>query len=151
MDIAILGVLIPIIAVTLGLGCAIVAVIGNHRRRVHELEFRHRERMAAIEKGMELPPEPLPQSSGVDSHYERRTPSAGSRYLLRGLVWAGIGCALVMPGDRFGHDYWSFGWIAVAVGSAYLIYYFVEARHLGSPPGPGTTNTSDPQRNGNRL
>lgn len=131
MGIAELGVMIPIIAVTLGLLCAMLSVIANHRRRLHELEFRHRERMAAIEKGMELPPDPGAPNH-VETYYsERRTASPGSRYLLRGLVWLGIGFALVMPGYRFDHDYWSFGWIAVAVGGAYLIYYFVEGRHLG--------------------
>lgn len=146
MGAAELGVLIPIIAITLGLGCAIVAVVGSHRRRLHELEFRHLERMAAIEKGMELPPDPAPPNH-LESYYsERRSPSGGSRYLLRGLVWLGIGFALVMPGYRFDHDYWSFGWIAVAVGGAYLVYYFVEGRHLGP-----TRSDGDRPKNGPPL
>ncbi|HEY3784937.1 MAG TPA: hypothetical protein VGL55_06640 [Steroidobacteraceae bacterium] len=141
--------LIPLVAVTLGLGCAILSVIGNHRRRLSELEFRHRERMAAIEKGLELPPEP-PQAGGIDHPPERKTPSAGSRFLLRGLVWMGIGFALVVPGNRFDHDFWSFGWIAVAVGGAYLIYYMLEGRHLGSPRAPGSPGGPDQPRDGNR-
>jgi len=127
-----LGVLIPIIAVTLGLGCAIVAVVSKHRHRLHELEFRHRERMAAIDKGLELPPEPTQDGYAADYWKHARS---GPRVLLKGLVWLGVGIALVLPGDPFGsdHHFWTFGWIAVAVGAAYLIYYFVEARHRASP------------------
>ena len=58
-----LALLIPILSVTLSLAAVIVWILVWHRRKVHEVECRHKERMAAIEKGLELPPEPFPQPS----------------------------------------------------------------------------------------
>ena len=115
-----LGLLIPIISVTVSLGALIVWIVVRHRRRMHEVDCRHKERMAAIEKGLELPPESLPPPP-------EQTPPR-SRYLLRGLIWLGIGLAITFGG----HDWLQesqlggLGWIPVAVGAAYLIFYFVE-------------------------
>jgi hypothetical protein len=114
-----LALLIPILSVTLSLGAVILWIVVWHRRRVHEIECRHKERMAAIERGLELPPELLPQPPQMPP----RAP-----YLLRGLIWLGVGIALSLAlRDWFGFI-GGFGWIAVAVGSAYLIFYFVEGR-----------------------
>ena len=114
-----LALLIPILSVTLSLGALIIWILMWHRRRVYELDCRHKERMAAIEKGLELPPESLPQPV--------QTPRA--RYLLRGLIWLGVGLALSLAvHNRFESQVAEFGWIAVAVGAAYLIFYFVEGR-----------------------
>lgn len=134
------GELIPIISIVLGIGMVIVGIITKHRRDMHHLELQHRERMAAIEKGLDLPPEgPVPGlRPPPPPRPDRGIASGGSRYLLRGLVWLGIGLALALnPGewpDRF-HQY---GWIAVAIGAAYLVYYALEGRRLDPPPpGPG--------------
>jgi uncharacterized protein DUF6249 len=114
-----LALLIPILSVTLSLGAVILWIVVWHRRRVHEIESRHKERMAAIERGLELPPEPLPPAPQMPP----RAP-----YLLRGLIWLGVGIALSLAlRDWFGFM-GGFGWIAVAVGAAYLIFYFVEER-----------------------
>jgi hypothetical protein len=121
-----LGLLIPIIAVTVSLAALIVWIVVWYRRRMHEVDCRHKERMAAIEKGLELPPESLPPP-------ERMPPR--SRYLLRGLVWLGVGLAITFGGHEWLRPPWlgGSGWIAVAVGAAYLIFYFVEGRG-GSDP-----------------
>jgi hypothetical protein len=120
-----LSMLIPIATVTMSLGALIVWIVVRYRRRKHEIDCRHKERMAAIEKGLELPPESLPLP-------EQMPPR--SRYLLRGLIWLGVGLALT-----FGGRGWlqapmgGSGWIAVAVGVAYLIFYFVEGRKTAVP------------------
>jgi hypothetical protein len=115
-----LALLIPILSVTLSLGAVIVWILVWHRRRVHEVDCRHKERMAAIEKGLELPPESLPQPAQMPPR---------ARYLLRGLIWLGVGFALTLAvRDWFGSQIGGVGWIAVAVGAAYLIFYFVEGR-----------------------
>src|SRR5215469_18126599 len=107
-----LGLLIPIISVTVSLGALIVWIVVWYRRRMHEVDCRHKERMAAIEKGLELPPESLPQPQ------PQQMPPR-SRYLLRGLIWLGVGLAVTFGG----HDWLraplaGSGWIAVAVGVA---------------------------------
>jgi Domain of unknown function (DUF6249) len=108
--------LIPIIAVTGSLSALIVWIVVSYRRGVHEVDCRHKERMAAIEKGGELPPEP-PQAEQA----------AHSRYLLRGLIWLGVGLAITFGGHEWlDHPFEGAGWIPVAVGAAYLIFYFVE-------------------------
>jgi hypothetical protein len=133
--IPLMGLMIPILSVTVSLGALIVWIVLWSRRRMHEADCRHKERMAAIEKGLlELPPEPsLVRSEQTPPH---------SRYLLRGLVWLGVGLAITFGG----RDLWQFplggsGWIAIAVGAAYLIFYFVEGRRLSIPrqeePAPG--------------
>jgi hypothetical protein len=93
---------------------------------LHELECRHKERMAAIDKGLlDLPPEQPPPPAQMPPR---------ARYLLRGLIWLGIGLALVF-GLRglFEAEFGQVGWIGVAVGAAYLIFYFVEGRSIPSP------------------
>jgi Domain of unknown function (DUF6249) len=115
-----LALMIPILSVTLSMAAVIVWILVWHRRRVHEVDCRHKERMAAIEKGLELPPESLPQPAQMPPR---------ARYLLRGLIWLGVGLALTLAvRDWFGSQIGGVGWIAVAVGAAYLIFYFVEGR-----------------------
>ena len=119
-----LALLIPILSVTLSLAAVIVWILVWHRRKVHEVECRHKERMAAIEKGLELPPEPFPQPVQVPP----RAP-----YLLRGLIWLAVGIALSLAvRDWFGF-LGGVGWIAIGVGVAYLIFYFVEGRKASLP------------------
>ena len=60
-----MALLIPILSVTVSLGALIVWFVVWYRRRMHEVDCRHKERMAAIEKGLELPPESLPQIQQV--------------------------------------------------------------------------------------
>jgi hypothetical protein len=132
-----LGLLIPIISVTVSLGALIVWIVLWSRRRKHEIDCRHQERMAAIEKGLELPPDPVPQP-------EQMPPR--SRYLLRGLIWLGVGLAITFGGrDWLRGPMGGAGWIAVAVGAAYLIFYFVEGRKAEAPkgelPAPGGDQT----------
>ena len=121
-----LGLMVPIVTVTVSLAALIVWIVAWYRRRVHEVDCRHKERMAAIEKGLELPPEAAPPP-------EQMPPT--SRYLLRGLIWLGIGLAITFGGrDWLRGPMGGAGWIAVAIGAAYLIFYVVEGRRAPSLP-----------------
>jgi len=105
---------IPVISIVLGITVAIVAIITGHQRRSRELEQRHQQRMAAIEKGVDIPVDPPTESR----------PRTASSPLLRGLIWLGVGLALV-----FGHiddELERLGWVPAAIGIAYLIYCVVE-------------------------
>jgi hypothetical protein len=101
------------------MGALFLWILQWHRRKVRELDSRHKERMAAIDKGLlDLPPEPPPQPAYIPTR---------DRYLLRGLIWLGIGLAIVFGiHDLFDSQIGKIGWIAVAIGAAYLIFYFVE-------------------------
>jgi len=120
-----LGLLIPIITVTVSLGALIVWIVAWYRRRMHEVDCRHKERMAAIEKGLELPPDAVPQPAPMPPR---------SRYLLRGLIWLGVGLAITFGGrDWLQAPMGGAGWIAVAIGVAYVIFYLVEGRRTAVP------------------
>ena len=134
-----IGVLVPLVSVTLGIGMIIVSILVKHRRQMQELDNRHKERMAAIEKGLDLPPDPLTEQ--VKAVRRLDSSGSGSRYLLRGLIWLGVGLALALSGNFLGSGYRSYGWIAVAVGAAYLIYYALEGRREGPPPSDGGPRT----------
>jgi len=126
----VVAVFIPIVAIVMSLSIPIVYAIVDYRRRRDIIEAHHKERMAAIDRGMELPPLP-------ESFYQSLKPARRSSYLLPGLVWLFIGIALyVALGAVAGDDVRNFGLIPFGVGAAMLIYYFVEGRKL--PPAGGT-------------
>jgi hypothetical protein len=130
------AILIPILAIVMGLSIPLVAILTDYAKRRKFYELHHRERLAAIEKGIELPP--LPPEFGGGSP---RSP----RYFLKGLVWFLIGLALIVAlGVNEGWDTALFGLIPTAIGAAYLIYYLVEGKKLeeearkAETPGPLT-------------
>ncbi|MBL8268125.1 DUF6249 domain-containing protein [Steroidobacter sp.] len=119
--------LIPILgiifAVGLPLSIPIVWISLNYRKRRRLMELHHAERMAAIERGMEVPPLPLEL---IDGRSNRRRTS-----LLPGLVWFFIGLAMVAGSLSSGDDLpVVFGLVPLGIGIAYLIYYAVEGRHV---------------------
>ncbi len=127
--------LIPFLAITLGIGMIVTVIVTMHRAKMRELDHRHQERMAAIEKGLDPALEP-----GEPVHQETHRHSSGrppSGYLLRGLIWLGVGLAIAMGrGAAYTGVPQLFGWIAAAVGAAYLIYYSLEGRNAPPPPPP---------------
>lgn len=119
--------LVPILgvifAVGLPLSIPIVYISLNYRKRKRLMELSHAERMAAIERGMEVPPLPLEL---IDGQSRRRRSS-----LLPGLVWFFIGLAMVAGSISIGDDLpVVFGLVPLGIGLAYLIYYAVEGRHV---------------------
>lgn len=112
-----------IFAVGLPLSIPIVYIALNYRKRKRLMELSHAERMAAIERGMEVPPLPIEL---IDGRSNRRRSS-----LLPGLVWFFIGLAVVAGTLSIGDDMpIVFGLVPLAIGLAYLIYYAVEGRHV---------------------
>ncbi len=79
--------LIPIVAVIMSLTIPIVAIITEFAKRRTFYELHHKERLAAIEKGVELPPLP-PEFVGAG-------PKGRPRYLLRGLIWLFVGLGIL--------------------------------------------------------
>ena len=131
MDEDAFAVMIPITAIIMSLLIPIVFSIVDYKRRRDIVEANHKERMAAIERGMEVPQLP-------ESFYLSLKPARRSSYLLPGLIWLFVGIGLfVALGAVAGHGVRYFGLIPVGVGLAFLVYYFVEGRKL-SPVDAGT-------------
>jgi len=111
------AILIPLSAIILGISAGIVGIVSRHRQLLQRVDLRHKERLAAMEKGLELPPET------IDTDVRR------PRFLLRGLVWTFVGIAAYFPlRGLAGTEESMLAMIPLAVGLAYLIYYFVQGR-----------------------
>jgi hypothetical protein len=133
MEVDAIAVLIPIIGIIGGVGIAIVGIVTTHRLRLQRAEFRHRERLAAIEKGLELPPDP------PDAEPRGKGPGT---FLHHGLVLVALGVTLAAALIKQGTEPALFGFIPAAIGIAYLLYYVAYARHhkpaaTGQPPSDG--------------
>jgi Domain of unknown function (DUF6249) len=118
MAIELLALFIPIITIVLGVAIAIVWIVTAHRQKVQRFEMRHRERMAAIDKGLDLPADPV-EPETVKKTGGLRSGLAG---LLVGIV---LYLALRAVADE---DVALFGLIPAAVGLANLVSYFIEDR-----------------------
>lgn len=115
----VVAIFIPIVAIVMSLSIPIVYMLVDYRRRRDIVESHHRERMAAIERGMEVPPLP-------EAYYKPRRP----RHLLAGMIWLFVGIGiLVALGALAGTDVGLLGIIPAGVGLAYLLYYWIEGRH----------------------
>jgi len=131
MNEEVVAVFIPIVAIFMSLLIPIVYAVVDYKRRRDIVEANHKERLAAIERGMELPPLP-------ESFYQSIKPARRSSYLLPGLVWLFVGVGIFLAlGAIAGEDVRYLGLVPAGVGLAYLIYYFVEGRKL-PPAGQGS-------------
>ena len=121
---------IPVVAIVfvfgIPTGAVVVWMILNYFKRRRLMDLHHAERMAAIERGMDVPPLPIELISGRTSQPRRRRSS-----LLPGLVWFFVGLAILVSTMSMSHDVPLFGGlIPLGVGLAYLIYYFAEGRSV---------------------
>jgi hypothetical protein len=90
---------------------AVIFVVTDHKRKLRQMEHLHRERLAAIEKGLLPPTEPMPD--------ER--PSA---YLFRGLVFLALGVLFVAgPFAKLGMGFELTGWVILAGAAASLSFF----------------------------
>ena len=122
---------IPIVSIVLGIGFAMVQAWLSYRRRSEALRYYHAERLAAIEKGLELPPPP----AGL---IEDRSPSEPGwvRHRRNGLILLGVGLAVsaALWGTHNRNYLW--GLVPAAIGAAFLIASLLEAQEQRLPP-PG--------------
>jgi hypothetical protein len=118
---------IPFFGMTFSIGLPMAAVIIwiilRYRRQRRLLELHHVERMAAIERGMEVPPLPPELLSG-------RGPRRRRTSLLPGLIWFFVGLAVVVGSGSIDDMPVMTGLIPLGIGLAYLIYYFTEGRKI---------------------
>lgn len=114
--VAIIGVFIPIVAIVMTMLIPIFAFYFWYRVRVQ----KSKERMLAIEKGVELPPEPLPVAKPV-------TPLDSLR---KGCVCLGVGVALIIFALVANVSEWFMGGglIVTFVGVALVIWYRIATK-----------------------
>jgi hypothetical protein len=128
--IPLVAILIPIIAILAVFGTAMLAIYMSYRKRKEMFTLYHQERMAAIEKGIELPP--MPEDFFGEEGGARRS-SHGT--LLTGLIMVSIGLTLYLAlhfttNHLEGHDFALYALIPAGIGAACLIYYFAVGRKL---------------------
>jgi len=117
--------LIPILGTAFVCGAIITHTITEAAKHRKIYEMYHKERLAAIEKGIELPPLPLELFDKESSRTVKRP-----RHLLKGMIWLLVGLAgvVALHYDPRGRDYALYALIPAGVGVAYLLYYAVEGR-----------------------
>jgi len=125
MEDGMVALFIPLFGIVFGILVAIVAIVTQHRQKIQCAELRHKERLAAIDKGLELPPD-----AGDPEDAGKRSRSGSLR---SGLIGLGVGIVLCFALDRVaGEEVALFGLIPAAIGLANLIFYFIEGRKAGT-------------------
>lgn len=114
------------LAILMVFGCPTLIVLGALWFRYHSVQLRHRERMTAMEKGIDLTALTMSDPFRIQSY---------RAYLLRGLLWLLTGlaitlCLAVLTPPLFDGPRTTalLGLIPVFVGIAYLIFYWTENR-----------------------
>jgi hypothetical protein len=135
----ILGVMIPIVAIVLGLGVGMLKLWLDYRKKRDILQAHHAERMAAIEKGIELPPLP-PQFFGSETtsppdmlQQQLKGRHVALPYLRSGLMWLLIGIAISVAlyanhDSSAAHNAAWWGGVPAAFGLSKLLFYFIANR-----------------------
>jgi hypothetical protein len=120
----IIGPIIGLVSAAIALSIPIIYIVTRSRRLQRAMELMHAERMAAIERGMELPASALEMAGDQIANLKKPRTA-----LLPGLVWLFVGLAISVSRLSFeGGPPLMVGLIPVGIGLAYLIYYFVEER-----------------------
>jgi Domain of unknown function (DUF6249) len=136
----VIGASLPVIAVVLGITCAMFGMYLDFRKKRELLQLYHVERMAAIEKGIELPPLPDEYLSGRSGRY-----SSPARTRRKGLILLFLGIAIALGLWTAGADgdaFW-LGLVPIGLGLAFLLAAVFEFRELrqsngSGPPLPGS-------------
>lgn len=131
---------IPVVAIVLGITCAMFGMYLDFRKKRDFAQHYHAERMAAIEKGIELPPLPEEYFSGRGLGH-----SSPARTRRTGLVLLFLGIAITLGlwiGGADGDAFW-LGIVPVGLGLAFLLAALFEFREAhqstrgGPPPSSG--------------
>jgi hypothetical protein len=100
----------------------ILIIFLTYRHNRHAIDLHHQETMAALERGLEIPPI-APQG---DNH---RQPLDRVYYLQRGLLFTLLGLSLMAAlGANVGEKSALWGLPLTAFGITYLILYFLGAK-----------------------
>jgi hypothetical protein len=130
----VIAMMIPIVAIVMGIGFGMLSLTLSYRRKREIFQLYHAQRMAAIEKGVELPPLPPEVFEGFKpSSFTPQSPLQNLRHLRRGLMLLFIGGILfvaIYASDGLEDAWW--GLIPAAIGLADLFYYALAGRKLAA-------------------
>jgi hypothetical protein len=120
----VIAVMVPIVAIVMGIGIGMLSLVLDYRKKRDMFALHHKERLAAIEKGMEVPP--LPPEFFLSGHRKySRTPSDQLR---RGLILLLVGVAVSVALYGTHNRSYLWGLVPAAIGIAQLLSYFIETR-----------------------
>lgn len=120
--------LMPAVWVFGGFGLFYLLHRQNTKRKLHIYDLIHKERLAAMDKGLpypELPPyrEEEAAPTREPRPWNPRWPlGAGIIGVLGG---AGTCLAMMLSGEQFHRDHWSFGLIPIFLGVGLWLHYWV--------------------------
>ena len=119
MDPGVIAVFIPIVAIVMGIGIGMMAIWSEHKRKAQLLEQVHKERLAAIEKGVDAPAIP----AGLVGFQPSDKVPTFARALRSGVIWSLVGVALYFAVDNAGgREGAMFALIPLAIGIGQLVY-----------------------------
>ena len=115
---------IPLVAIIMGIGVGMLALWLDHQKKIHILELHHKERLMAIERGMEVPP--LPVEFFLERGKSETSLDSNLRWgLILFLLGLAIATALILNDDSSSA---AWGLIPIAIGLAQLIFYSIGRR-----------------------
>jgi hypothetical protein len=120
----VIAVMIPIVAIVMGIGIGMLSLVLDYRKKRDMFAMHHKERLVAIEKGMEVPP--LPPEFFQNGR--RKYAHSPSDLLRRGLVLLLVGVAVSVALYGTHNRSYLWGLVPAAIGIAQLLAYFIEAR-----------------------
>jgi len=118
----VIAIMVPIVAIVMGVGIGMLGLFLDYRKKREIYAMHHKERLIAIEKGIEVPP--LPPEFFRDSRRAR----APSDYLRRGLILLLVGIAITIALFDATRRNYLWGLVPTAMGIANLLYYYIESR-----------------------
>lgn len=142
------AVVVPVVAIIGGISFAAYSMYLKVRRQRETLQMYHAERMAAIEKGIELPP--LPPEALYDQHggtgyrgdYRRRRRGSGLT-----LVFVGAAITVAMWQASGDNSFW-WGLVIIAWGLGKLVSEYLDPPR--APPQAGNGGPVPPGSGSNR-
>ncbi len=140
--------IIPIVAIVGGISFAAYSMYLKVSRQREALQMYHAERMAAIEKGIELPPLPPELLHGEDYDAEHRDHRYRRRNSGLTLVLVGAAITVAMWQTNGDHSFW-WGLVIIAWGLGRLVSHHLEAP-ASPPPQAGNGNSMPPGSTSNR-
>jgi hypothetical protein len=121
MNPAVIGVFIPIVAIVFGIGVGALAIWTEHKRKIELMDRLHRERMLALEKGVEPPALPAAMVGQLAAKPQSRY--LWPRAMRNGLMLLFGGIVLYFAVDNAGGSEGAmFMLIPAVLGLANLIY-----------------------------